>query len=219
MSRPLRGLAVSVGAFLLAACGGTPAAAPLSATSPPTTTTATTATTTATTATTTATTAATTGTTAARHTTTTAPVRTTKPTARPARTTSTAPKASAAAASCRVPAGVTAPQVVTVTASGSSATVRACRRAGSGYLLELGPYAGHVGRNGVSAAKREGDLRTPAGVFPLRGGFGAQPDPGLRLGWFQVDSRDVWVDDAGSSLYNTHQRTPVEGRWDSAEAC
>jgi L,D-peptidoglycan transpeptidase YkuD (ErfK/YbiS/YcfS/YnhG family) len=207
MSRPLRGLALGVGALLLAACGGAPTAAPLSSTSLPTTTTATTATTTATTSTT-----------AARHTTRAAPVPTAKPTPRPARKTSTGLKPSPTAAGCRVPAGVTAPQVVTVTSSGSSATVRACRRAGSGYLLELGPYAGHVGRNGVSAAKREGDLRTPAGVFPLRGGFGAQPDPGLRLGWFQVDSRDVWVDDAGSSLYNTHQRTPVEGRWDSAEA-
>lgn len=95
--------------------------------------------------------------------------------------------------------------------------MRACRRSGSRYLLELGPYAGHVGRNGVSATKREGDLRTPAGVFPLRGGFGAQADPGLRLGWFRVDARDVWVDDPASSLYNTHQRKPVDGRWDSAE--
>jgi L,D-peptidoglycan transpeptidase YkuD (ErfK/YbiS/YcfS/YnhG family) len=121
------------------------------------------------------------------------------------------------AATCQVPAGVTAPQVVLVTSAGSSATVRACRRSGGRYLLSLGPYAGHVGRNGVSAAKREGDLRTPVGTFPLRGGFGARANPGLAMGWFRVDSRDVWVDDSGSSLYNTHQRTPVDGRWDSAE--
>lgn len=29
--------------------------------------------------------------------------------------------------------------------------------------------------------------------------------------------RDVWVDDSGSSLYNTRQRKPANGRWDSAE--
>ena len=117
-----------------------------------------------------------------------------------------------------MPSGVSAAQVVLVDSSGASATVRACRRTDSGYTTELGPYYGHVGRNGVSANKREGDLRTPAGVFPLRGGFGAHANPGLRIGsWLRVDARDVWVDDPGSALYNTHQRTPANGRWDSAE--
>ncbi|WP_460461214.1 L,D-transpeptidase family protein [Angustibacter peucedani] len=96
--------------------------------------------------------------------------------------------------------------------------MRACRREDGRYVTALGPFAGHVGKNGVSSAKREGDLRTPAGVFPLRGGFGANGDPGLRVGsWLRVDAQDVWVDDASSDLYNTHQRTPARGRWDSAE--
>jgi L,D-peptidoglycan transpeptidase YkuD (ErfK/YbiS/YcfS/YnhG family) len=69
----------------------------------------------------------------------------------------------------------------------------------------------------VSSAKHEGDLRTPAGVFPLRSGFGIYANPGLGLGWFRVGSRDVWVDDSRSTLYNTHQRTPANGRWSSAE--
>jgi L,D-peptidoglycan transpeptidase YkuD (ErfK/YbiS/YcfS/YnhG family) len=116
-----------------------------------------------------------------------------------------------------VPAGIRAAQVVLVTSAGSSATVRACRRTSSGYVRELGPYYGHVGRNGVSWSKREGDLKTPAGTYPLRGGFGARANPGLAQGWFRVDANDVWVDDSASSLYNTHQRKPVSGRWDSAE--
>ncbi len=37
------------------------------------------------------------------------------------------------------------------------------------------------------------------------------------MGWFTVDSQDVWVDDSASALYNTHQRKPVNGRWTSAE--
>ena len=32
-----------------------------------------------------------------------------------------------------------------------------------------------------------------------------------------MDAQDVWVDDSASSLYNTHQRTPANGRWASAE--
>ena len=119
---------------------------------------------------------------------------------------------------CRVPSGVTAAQVVLVDSSGSSAAVRACRRTGSGYTTDLGPYYGHVGRNGVTASKREGDMSTPAGVFPLRGGFGVYGNPGLGVGsWLRVDAADVWVDDPSSSLYNTHQRTPAGGRWASAE--
>jgi L,D-peptidoglycan transpeptidase YkuD (ErfK/YbiS/YcfS/YnhG family) len=119
---------------------------------------------------------------------------------------------------CRVPSGVTAAQVVLVDSSGSAAAVRACRRTGSGYTTDLGPYYGHVGRNGVTASKREGDMSTPAGVFPLRGGFGVYGNPGLGVGsWLRVDAADVWVDDPSSSLYNTHQRTPAGGRWASAE--
>jgi L,D-peptidoglycan transpeptidase YkuD (ErfK/YbiS/YcfS/YnhG family) len=84
---------------------------------------------------------------------------------------------------------------------------------------DLGPYTGWVGRGGVAApgAKREGDGRTPSGVFALRGGFGVRADPGLPQGWFVVDDADVWVDDPGSALYNTHQREPADGRWASAE--
>jgi L,D-peptidoglycan transpeptidase YkuD (ErfK/YbiS/YcfS/YnhG family) len=55
-------------------------------------------------------------------------------------------------------------------------------------------------------------------VFGLRGGFGVRGNPGLPQGWFVVDGADVWVDDPGSSLYNTHQREPANGRWSSAEA-
>ncbi len=119
---------------------------------------------------------------------------------------------------CNVPSGVTSRQVVLVDAQGSAATIRACERSGSRYVIALGPYAGHVGRNGVSSAKREGDLRTPAGIFALRSGFGVRGNPGLGAGsWLRVDARDVWVDDPGSALYNTHQRSPASGRWDSAE--
>jgi L,D-peptidoglycan transpeptidase YkuD (ErfK/YbiS/YcfS/YnhG family) len=119
---------------------------------------------------------------------------------------------------CNVPSGVTARQVVLVDAHGSGATIRACERSGTRYRQVLGPYAGHVGRGGVSAAKREGDLKTPAGVFPVRGGFGVNGNPGLGAGsWLRVDARDVWVDDPRSALYNTHQRLPAGGRWNSAE--
>ena len=39
----------------------------------------------------------------------------------------------------------------------------------------------------------------------------------MAFSWRVVDSKDVWVDDPGSDLYNTWQRLPANGRWDSAE--
>jgi hypothetical protein len=83
-----------------------------------------------------------------------------------------------------------------------------------------GPVCRPRRRNGVAApgAKREGDGRTPYGAYPMRGGFGIYANPGLSSSWLVTSSHDVWVDDSRSSLYNTHQRTPVNGRWVSAEA-
>ncbi|MGZ4783658.1 MAG: L,D-transpeptidase family protein [Oryzihumus sp.] len=116
-----------------------------------------------------------------------------------------------------IPSSVSASQVVLVDAYGASATVRACARSHGTWVSQLGPYYGHVGQRGVSWSKREGDMTTPAGTFPLRGGFGPYGNPGLDGTWFTTGSSDVWVDDPGSSLYNTHQHTPANGRWDSAE--
>lgn len=121
---------------------------------------------------------------------------------------------------CDVGGAAGAQQVVVVRGDGQRASVRACSRAADGrYVTDLGPFTGWVGRSGVApaGAKHEGDGRTPSGVFPLRGGFGVRADPGLRQGWFVVDGADVWVDDPASALYNTHQRAPADGRWDSAE--
>ena len=208
------GLAVGA-VMLLAACGGADesSATPSVTSSPVTTTPAPSALTTSS-----ATPSVTVGATPSATTATRNATRTAKPSPTKAKPRPTATRTTASAASCAVPRGVTATQVVLVTSSGSRATIRACTRTGGRYVTSLGPYSGHVGKNGVSSSKREGDLRTPTGVFPLRGGFGARANPGLRVGsWLRVDSRDVWVDDASSSLYNTHQRTPAAGRWSSAE--
>jgi L,D-peptidoglycan transpeptidase YkuD (ErfK/YbiS/YcfS/YnhG family) len=127
---------------------------------------------------------------------------------------------SVAAVTCPVPRSVTATQVVLVKATGTAASVTACTRTSSGtYHRALGPYAGHVGTAGLAPAgeKREGDGRTPRGTFPLRRGFGTAANPGTTLPWMRVGSRDVWVDDPRSSLYNSHQLLPANGRWRSAE--
>lgn len=133
---------------------------------------------------------------------------------------SVASAASAAPVYCRVSPSLDVAQVIWVDGSGSRQLTRLCVRVSRGrYLLQRGPYAGHVGRNGVAApgAKREGDGKTPSGAYPMRGGFGVYANPGLASSWLRTSFRDVWVDDSRSSLYNTRQRTPANRRWVSAE--
>jgi L,D-peptidoglycan transpeptidase YkuD (ErfK/YbiS/YcfS/YnhG family) len=129
--------------------------------------------------------------------------------------------ASASPAYCKVNPRFNVAQVIWVDGSGSRQVTRLCARVSRGrYVVQGGPYAGHVGRYGVArpGAKREGDGKTPYGAYPMRGGFGIHSNPGLRQSWLVIGSRDVWVDDSRSSLYNTRQRTPVKGRWMHAEA-
>lgn len=129
--------------------------------------------------------------------------------------------ASAAPVYCKLDPTFAVAQVIWVDGAGPSQTTRLCARVAPGrYVMQKGPYAGHVGRFGVAAprAKREGDGKTPYGSYPMRGGFGVYANPGLASSWLVVGSRDVWVDDSRSPLYNMHQRLPVNGRWSSAEA-
>ncbi|MDQ1538896.1 MAG: hypothetical protein QOE58_3289 [Actinomycetota bacterium] len=129
--------------------------------------------------------------------------------------------ATAAPSYCTVNPTFNVPQVIWVNGSGSSQTTRLCAYVSRGrYVLQRGPFVGHVGRGGVAApgAKREGDLKTPYGAYPMRGGFGVYANPGLASSWLVTSSRDVWVDDSRSSLYNTRQRAPANGRWTTAEA-
>lgn len=61
-----------------------------------------------------------------------------------------------------------------------------------------------IGRNGFAppGLKREGDGRTPTGLFPLEYVFGYAPSVATRMPYRQASADDVWVDDANSVDYN-----------------
>jgi L,D-peptidoglycan transpeptidase YkuD (ErfK/YbiS/YcfS/YnhG family) len=65
---------------------------------------------------------------------------------------------------------------------------------------------------GATAVKKEGDGRTPAGVFRIGGAWGAdaQIRKHPKLAYRQVTSRDLWVEDPASPLYNQHVILPHE---------
>ncbi|WP_240977798.1 L,D-transpeptidase family protein [Knoellia koreensis] len=84
------------------------------------------------------------------------------------------------AVAAKVPA--TSTQVVLVEGTGidsNKATVRLLQR-DSGWV-EKGSWSAHVGKSGWSANHREGDLRTPIGVFTLSDAGGRLADPGAAL--------------------------------------
>jgi L,D-peptidoglycan transpeptidase YkuD (ErfK/YbiS/YcfS/YnhG family) len=99
-----------------------------------------------------------------------------------------------------------ATQLVTVVAStrrSTTASLRLWRKAGACWVAADGPWTAHVGANGVSERKREGDKTTPAGAFgiqPLMLGVGA--NPGVRYRWHRIVCGDWWVEDPRSPFYN-----------------
>lgn len=87
-----------------------------------------------------------------------------------------------------------------------------------GVWLEQFKVSGFCGLNGMAADKREGDKRTPTGVYQFMQNFGILADPGSVLPYKQVDRYDFWVDDEESSYYNQMVSVrEVAADWSSAE--
>ena len=68
----------------------------------------------------------------------------------------------------------------------------------------LPPMNGVIGRKGFAppGKKREGDGRTPAGIFLLGTAFGYEPSFPTRMPYRQVTVDDLWVDDPQADDYN-----------------
>lgn len=62
---------------------------------------------------------------------------------------------------------------------------------------------GDCGYKGITYNKKEGDGKTPAGLFSFTMAFGIKQDPGAKLTYRQVTEYDYWVDDGNSPYYNT----------------
>lgn len=87
-----------------------------------------------------------------------------------------------------------------------------------GIWAEQFKVPGFCGRSGMATDKREGDKRTPTGVYQFVQNFGILADPGSVLPYEQVDEYDFWVDDGKSRYYNQMVSTrEVAVDWKSAE--
>lgn len=72
------------------------------------------------------------------------------------------------------------------------------------WHIAFPPLPALIGRNGFAppGEKKEGDVRTPSGVFALKRAFGYAPEIATRLSYRQAGDSDIWVDDSNSPDYN-----------------
>ena len=100
-------------------------------------------------------------------------------------------------------------QLVTVESSGYGtdvATVTLWQKSGTCWQLASGPWSGFIGYNGMTDDKREGDGKTPTGIYgfgPVI--YGNAANPGVHETYQPLDCGDWWDEDSSSPTYNTFQ--------------
>ncbi|MBQ7168658.1 MAG: L,D-transpeptidase family protein [Synergistaceae bacterium] len=85
---------------------------------------------------------------------------------------------------------------------GSSARFSFHEKDSSGTWREIVSCPAYIGKKGWGKS-REGDMKSPAGVYTFTEAFGILPDPGCEMGYLQVDGSHYWVGDSNSGRYNT----------------
>ena len=109
-------------------------------------------------------------------------------------------------------ATLTYDQLVLVLADGSACRVYAYDKGEGGIWVKALGFSGFVGEKGVSSAKREGDKRTPAGIFRLGFAFGSEETPNPDYPFRAVTQESFWVDDPDSRFYNQWVEGEAEAR-------
>lgn len=94
--------------------------------------------------------------------------------------------------------------VVETGADRRQAKVTGWDRVGDAWRVAVPTRPGVVGREGIApiGEKREGDGRTPAGVFAIGPAFGFAASLDTGLSYFQATDRDFWIDAPDSPDYN-----------------
>ena len=84
---------------------------------------------------------------------------------------------------------------------GSNAVFSFHEKDEAGTWREIISCNAYIGKKGWGKT-REGDMKTPAGVYTFTEAFGILEDPGCPMGYTQVDDSHYWVGDSNSERYN-----------------
>lgn len=109
------------------------------------------------------------------------------------------------------------PQVVFVGAEGTHATVQMYGKTQDNHWQEMLSAKADIGKNGLGKT-REGDGKTPVGIFNLKTAFGNKSNPGTILPYTKVTDQYYWVDDVNSRYYNKMiVKNKAKPDWNSGE--
>ena len=72
------------------------------------------------------------------------------------------------------------------------------------WQMAFEPFYAVVGKNGFAPPdeKREGDGKTPSGIYPLKQTFGYYESINSKMPYRQALEDDLWIDDANANDYN-----------------
>ena len=72
------------------------------------------------------------------------------------------------------------------------------------WVIIFEPFNAVIGKNGFArpGEKREGDGKTPSGIYPLKMTFGYDASIKTKMPYQQALAVDIWVDDANADDYN-----------------
>lgn len=78
---------------------------------------------------------------------------------------------------------------------------------------DIQSYPGVIGKNGIApmGEKKEGDLKTPAGLYPLGTAFGTEP-MAIKMDYKYITPDDKFIDDVTSAQYNTWVSGPTTAK-------
>lgn len=109
-------------------------------------------------------------------------------------------------------------QAITVVGNGGSYATLTVHTKHNGVWTETLSCSARVGKNGITGNKREGDGKTPRGIYSFGQAFGVAGNPGTARRWLQVNNNHYWVDDVHSTYYNKLVDASQTGiQWSSAE--
>lgn len=95
--------------------------------------------------------------------------------------------------------------VVVKTHDSIKANMTLCQRQGARWKARFTPsFRAVIGKNGIASIgeKKEGDLKTPAGFYPIGEAFGTQP-LALKMDYRYITADDKFIDDVNHKRYNS----------------
>lgn len=99
-------------------------------------------------------------------------------------------------------------------------TIRTFEKRKGEWRRVFSEMKGIVGKNGFSKNKKEGDGKSPIGMYAFGTAFGSQTKPSsLKLPYKKATKYDYWIDDVKSKDYNkwvTYKGNPIK-KWKSFE--